>query len=324
MKRRVLILGGSDYLGLFLARALQGSDGIQPVLVDTKIDPATTRDIVEHAECDTGNESALARLLANVDSVVNCVAGTGGNIRQSGQALFAVASRSGAPRILQLSTFAAYGSLEGNVTESATLLGDVDDYAAARAEIDRLALAYGSVCLRPGIVYGPGSIRWSGQIGSLLLARRLGDLGAAGDGVCNLLFVDDLVAIMARLVNEPQTIAGAVNLCGRERLTWNDYLMRYAKALGAVPVKRIGTRRLRLETKMMAPPLKIAAMALGKRMTRRLGVPEFISPSLLRVFGQEIVLDNSKAGQFLAHNWTPVAQGLQLAAAWHRAANCPR
>jgi nucleoside-diphosphate-sugar epimerase len=262
--------------------------------------------------CDLASEAVLTEVLAGADTVVNCVAGDAEAMLRSARALFAVAGTLGG-RVVQLSTMAAYGSATGPISEDSPLLGDVDAYAAARAQVDRMAAQYGAVILRPGIIYGPGSVRWSGQMGRLLCTHRLGDLGVLGDGDCNLLFIDDLLNALLKVVQQPDCLQGAVNLCGVERLTWNDYFIRYARALRAVPVRRITARRLKLETKLFAPPLKIASLLVG---SARRHLPELISPSMLRVFTQDIQLQTRKASETLQLSWTDLDSGLQQSASW--------
>ncbi|MGC3982241.1 MAG: NAD-dependent epimerase/dehydratase family protein [Steroidobacteraceae bacterium] len=314
--KRVLIVGGADFIGGRLAARLSQSASLRPALADKAFNASAAASGVERLSWDLADVEALFKLLDKVDVIVNCVAGDANTMRRAAQALFAAAARAGLP-VLQLSTLAAYGSAEGVINEASPLLGDVDDYAAARAEIDRMAEAYGATRLRPGIIYGPGSIRWTTQVGNLLLAKRLGDLGAAGDGCCNLILIDDLVEIMVQVLETPGIASGAVNLCNSERVTWNEFFIRYAKALGAVPVRRITGRGLRIETKLLAPPIKIVEMLLGAQRAQQWRLPALLSPSLLRVCSQEIHLDNSKAEGLFGRQWTPLDIGLRRAADWY-------
>ena len=73
--------------------------------------------------------------------------------------------------------------------------GRINARAKCEAEAHMLTYARAGgtvVMLRPGCVWGPGSDLWVGRIGRLLRSRRLGDLGAAGDGWTNLVHVDDV------------------------------------------------------------------------------------------------------------------------------------
>jgi hypothetical protein len=84
-------------------------------------------------------------------------------------------------------------------------------------------------------------------------------------------------------------------------------------------VSRIGQRRLRLESKVMAPPQKVAELIVGKlspRLARRL--PHPIPPSLVRLFQQEIRMKVGRAEQVLGLRWTSLEEGLRQTAARYR------
>ena len=225
------------------------------------------------------------------------------------------------PRIVHLSSMAVYGAAVGDVDETATTVGKLSAYGSAKLESERLAAASPSVViLRPGIVYGPNGARWSGRIAQMLYARRLGDLGAAGDGYCNLVYIDDTVQAILRALRSPKVGGKIFNLALPEPPTWNEYLAEFAKSLGAVPLARIGERTLQIESKIFAPPQKLAEMFLGKFAPRlaRL-VPQAIPPSLIRLFQQEIRLKVGLAEVELGLHWTPLSEGLRRTAAWYNA-----
>src|SRR5580704_2533645 len=210
-----------------------------------------------------------------------------------------------------------YGDVSGSVDESAALRPELGPYAAAKVAAEQASAAYpNTVILRPGCVYGPGSPQWSARIAELLMARRLGDLAANGDGCCNLVHVDDVVTAITRALQLPEARSAVYNLSTPEPPTWNEYLVRFARALKAVPVRRISPRRLKIEAKLLAPPLKILEMAL--RIARlRWPVPPAIPPSLLKLMQQEIKLDVRRAEAELGLRWIPLDVGLNDTAGWY-------
>jgi nucleoside-diphosphate-sugar epimerase len=210
-----------------------------------------------------------------------------------------------------------YGTVQGTISDSGPLYPGLGAYAAARIAAERMAESYPRVVtLRPGCEYGPECDAWSTRVAQWLIARRLGDLGAAGDGYCNLLFIDDLVTAIMAAIQQPDIDGQAFNLSTPEVVTWNDYFMRFAKALGATPVRRVTSRRLRCETKLIAPPLKILELTIGAQRAKRWGIPAAIPPSILALCSQEIKLDVRKAQQLLGIRFTPVDTGLAATAAW--------
>ena len=101
----------------------------------------------------------------------------------------AVAHELGLDRVVHLSSMAVLGNATGVLDETAPVdRASGNAYADAKIECERIitaAAARGLDCviLRPSCIYGPGSVLWTVRIARMLAARRLGDLGAAGDGI---------------------------------------------------------------------------------------------------------------------------------------------
>lgn len=311
MKRTVLVLGAGGYVGRKLMAALARCEDMQPIACLRRQSSATGYASV----CfDATDPTALEKHLAGVDAVINCIGSDPAVMRQSAQALLRAAGSS-RPLIVHFSSMAVYGSSCGLVDENAPLRGDIGAYANAKVEIERLMAAYPRrIILRPGCIYGPGSPAWSSRIARLLKARRLGDLGAAGDGIANLVHVDDVAAAVIAGIRAPECVGQVFNLAMKNPPTWNDYFISFAKALGAVPVRRIGERALKVESKVFAPALKICEILAGK-LPVSLTLPPFISPGLLSLFRQDITLVSEKAERELGLIWTDLETSLRDIAA---------
>jgi nucleoside-diphosphate-sugar epimerase len=135
-----------------------------------------------------------------------------------------------------------------------------------------------------------------------------------------LLYIDDLAAAVLASLRLPDLGGQAFNLAMPSPPTWNEYFIRFGVTLGAVPIRRISARRLKLEGKFLAPPLKVAEL-----VARRFKIPTgflapAVTPSLLRVCRQEITLAVAKAESALSLSWTPLDEGLKRAAGEFRAA----
>src|SRR5262249_45625292 len=149
---------------------------------------------VQRVALNATDPGVLAPVVASASAVVSCVNGPAHDILRSGEALLqAAGALTSPPHVVYLSSIAAYGSVRGVVDEDHPLRGDLTDYSAAKAAVETRAAPLPFVLrLRPGIVYGPGSDWWTDRIARLLVGRRLGDLGASGGGICNLVHVDDV------------------------------------------------------------------------------------------------------------------------------------
>jgi 2-alkyl-3-oxoalkanoate reductase len=315
--KRVLVLGASGFIGEHLVAALAASKWAVPVASSRR---GTTRctEPVETLRLDVRDATAIRDAVRSVDAVVNCVAGDNESIVSGAQVLFeSCAQLTPRPRIVHMSTISVYGSATGTADETSPLLADGDGYGAAKVKAESLARGYRSVVfLRPGIVYGPGSSTWTERIGRLLLAHRLGDLGVAGEGYCNLVHVDDVVAATLLALRRTELDGEAFNLSLPVTPSWNDYFRRFAGALAtsSVPISRT---RLRMEQLVVAPPVKVAEiLAQARGMKWRPPMP--ISPSLVRLFGQPLRMDVSKAERVLGMKWKPLDDGLRESAAWLR------
>jgi 2-alkyl-3-oxoalkanoate reductase len=302
MPQRVLVLGADNFIGRRVVVQLGATDWARPVAGDAG-----------------AGEDALGRALDGVDAVINCFIGKASEISEGARGLFAAAARSaGKPRVVHLSSMSVYGDVSGLVDETAPLRTELGAYAEAKVAAEGFAAGYvNGVILRPGCEYGPECPQWSIRIADWLMSRRLGDLGAAGDGYCNLLHIDDLVAGILSCLEPPQLAAAVFNLSAPNPPTWNEYLIRYGRALKAVPIRRISQRRLQVETRLLAPPLKMLELALGAARLGAQRVPPAMPPSLLRLMRQEIKLDVTRAERVLGLRWTPLEAGLEKTAEWY-------
>jgi nucleoside-diphosphate-sugar epimerase len=322
MKKRILVLGASGFIGKRLVHMLAASDWAHPVAASrsSRTEKPSMAGQVEGLQLDATKAGDMNHALAGVDAVVNCVAGGANTIVEGARVLFeAAAALPNRPRIVHLSTMAVYGGVVGDVDETASIGADLSAYGAAKLSAERFAADYGAaVILRPGIVYGPGSSQWSTRIARLLISHRLGDLGNRGDGICNLVYVDDVVQAIISSIRSPAAAGKVFNLAMPRPPTWNEYFTLYARALGAVPVARVTARRFKIETKILAIPLKIAEIAAGK-LGASVGrmVPPPIPPSLAHLFQQEVRLIVDAAESGLGMRWTPFSEALAGTAAWY-------
>lgn len=309
MTQRVLVLGGSGYVGRNVARVLVASGAGQVVAAARR--PRPGQPGVEALALDATDAGALESALRHVDWVVNCVSGDGPTLLASARALARAAARARRQSgIVHLSSMAVYGPVEGVVDEHSPLVGGPGAYAAAKLQSE-LALAGLPRCviLRPGCIYGRGSPQWSLRIARLLRSGRIGDLGAAGQGRCNLVHVDDVASAVVAAIATPATQGAAFNLAMRDPPTWNGYFDLFARALGIVPA-RVPGHRLAVEAGVVAPLLVAARTLASWTGFGGARIPCPIPASLLRLWRQDIVLDPGKAEHVLRLAWTPLERGV--------------
>jgi len=320
---RVLILGASGYIGRILFRQLQKAGWAEPGRASRG--PGRGPAILEHPHVDSRDPQALANALRKYECVINCVAGDFDSIAKGAECLARVAKDVGCQRIVHLSTMSVYGRQEGLLSEQAPLDPTLGWYAAAKCAAEDHMRTYarggGTVAvLRPGCVYGAGSELWVGRPARWLHARRIGDIGAAGDGCANLVHVEDVCAAVlaaTRLPLSPGELA-TYNLAAPDSPRWNEYLIDLALGVGATPVRRISARKLQLDAYLAGPPLKVIEKILDRVGIEHRWLPDPLPPALLRLWRQDIRLDSAAASKQLALRWTDYASGLKESCEWFR------
>src|SRR5262249_12579250 len=86
------------------------------------------------------------------------------------------------------------------------------------------------VILRPCIVFGPRSTFWTAQIASDILSDRA-YLIDGGAGICNTVYVDNLVELMCLCATHPAARGRAYLVRDQERVTWLTLYSSIADAL---------------------------------------------------------------------------------------------
>lgn len=312
-RKPVLILGASGFIGSRVAAALARSPIYRPIAASRR----------SPIPVDATNMQSMLGALRDVDCVVNCIAGSESAMVKATQVLCDAARSLPPRRIVHLSSMAVYGAATGSVAEDHRAVEPISGYGKAKIACEDIVGRYVSdggdaVILRPTCVFGPGSTQWTTRLARLLEARRIGDLGSAGDGCCNLAFIDDVVAAIINALDARGISGQTFNLSSSAELTWNEFLVRFAKALGATPLKRIPPRMLKLETKLLAPLRKIAGKFLHSAAT------EAITPSLAALFAQDIRVDSMAAVAALGMPQTSPDAMIAAAVQWlHGPAHVP-
>ncbi len=245
--RRVLVTGGSGFIGGRLVerllleekatvRALARSPGRAVWLSRTQ---------VELVPGDVTQPESLPAALEGCEIVFHCAALLSGDAEEMHRVnvagtknMLAAAHRAGVARFVHVSSMAVLGSTFPDGADETTPPRPGDDpYARTKWEAEeQVFAAYRKdglpvVILRPSIVYGPRSRWWTVDPILRLRQNRLALLGQ-GDGVANIVYVDDVVEALLLAATVPGIEGEVFLISSEERTTWRDFYEAYARMLG--------------------------------------------------------------------------------------------
>ena len=238
--KRVAILGAAGFIGNRLVERfhLDGTYEVVPVVRQSSALALPCRFDIRPEIADVFDSAALADALEGCDAVVSAIAGDPKTIIGSIRPLHAAAERAGIRRLVYLSSQMVHGQAPtpGTDERSSLSLRQPLAYNRAKVRAELLLRELGRkgrseiVILRPGIVYGPRS-QWTGGLADQLLAGEafLADRGA---GICNAIYVDNVVHAVERAI-EAESVSGEAFLINdSETVTWRDLARPIANAVG--------------------------------------------------------------------------------------------
>lgn len=187
---------------------------------------------------DALDVASLSTALAGCDAVVHAALGDPRQIAAMPAVLCAAAAAAGVPRVIYLSSATVHGQAPAPGTDEGTplhcrhsLLYNNAKVCAERAFFRGCARhRLAGFALRPGVVFGPRS-RW--------IANAAADLRAGtgawlndGRGICNSIYVDNLVEAVHLAALAPGRAGEALLVGDAETVTWRDFLGPIARHLG--------------------------------------------------------------------------------------------
>ena len=228
---KVAIIGSSGFIGTRLIEHfhLGGGPSIAAVVRRPSSLALPKRFAIETHLADALDVDALARAFTGCTAVIHAALGDPSQIERMPAALCMAANDAGVRRIVYLSSASVHGQnpTPGTDENSALSLHHAMDYNSAKvraeqkffAECARHSLV--GFALRPGVVYGPRS-RWISDLAADLIDGRA-SLYEGGRGICNCIYVDNLVAAIDSCLNATDDAAGAYLVGDAEQVTWEQF-----------------------------------------------------------------------------------------------------
>ena len=321
---RIVILGASGFVGRALTRLLRQKEGVEVVAGVRRLSPGIdTKDGVQYLLFEGTDSASVNNAIRGATHVVNCIMGSVNDMISATYNICDAASKAGNIHMIHFSSVAVYGEPSGNIDENAPFDdgGNMYSYGATKIKCENIVQDFVQrglmvTTFRPSCIYGPGSVPWTLNIGRLLKARWLGDLGPKGDGRCNLIYIDDVAAAVWAAMTQIKSNGNTIfNLSNETPPTWNEYLMQFGHAIGATPIRRVPDWQIMLDRKLLTPSLRVMRF-LANRLKQPVDwIPVPIS-GMMTLFQRDVVYDSSKAAHTLTYQATPYEEGLAKSAKW--------
>jgi nucleoside-diphosphate-sugar epimerase len=317
--RHILITGANGFIGARLAERLADEEGarVRGLVRDAS---RISHHVFEPAIGDVVDADAVRRAVDGCDIVVHCAAMQGGRSRineyrrvnvQGTLNLLRAAKDAGASRFIHISTINAHGippPRDANADSPLVFAGDF--YSISKAEGERAARQFARennfplVVIRPGCTYGPRSQAWT-----LTPLRRV-QRGApvligSGDGICNAVYIDNLIDLILLAMKEDAAIGQAFIGAEGRGVTWREFYGAYARMLGIARVNSM-------------PRWFARAAATGFELLGRIdGRGARVSRASIEFYAHRVVFDISKAQKLLGYApRVSFAEGMRMTEAW--------
>ena len=257
----ILVTGAGGFIGGWLAETLHmsGAAHVRAGVHRWAGAARVARFPMEIVVCDILDPEDTRRAVAGCKRVIHCAKGPSkDSIVRGTQNMLTAALESGVERFVYLSTAEVYGRRTGTIDEGTTCEQSGDPYGDAKVEAEKACWEFQGrglpvTVLRPSIVYGPFSTTWTVEIARKLRSGNWGLFKRHADGMCNLIYISDLVSAIAMATRDERAIGQAFNLSGPERLTWNQYFQAFNAAMALPELRAIEPGRAKLKAALIEP-----------------------------------------------------------------------
>ncbi|MSX02007.1 MAG: SDR family NAD(P)-dependent oxidoreductase [Actinobacteria bacterium] len=314
----IAVTGAGGFIGQALCRRLV-DEGANPLGIELRPEARTGVEAAgaRFVSLDVRDAAAVEAELDGVQGLIHTAAIVGDwgsmedfidvNVRGTCAVLDA-AEAAGVTRVVHLSSVASFGyEFPFDLPEDASPRATGAPYADTKATSDWVARRRGAAVVRPGDVYGPGSIPWTVRPVQAIESGAFA-LPGKGDALMTLVYVDDLVDCVLRALVTEAAAGQAVTAWDGTPVTTAEFFGRYAQMLGQEKVRTAPLPLLEL----FALGSELVARARGKQPT--------VSREAIRYVSRKAAYPNRRATELLG--WEPKVdfdEGMRRTESWLRA-----
>ncbi len=311
-----VVTGAGGFIGGAVSRRLAAAGtAVRGVEVSPQAADRVARNGAEPVTADVTDRDAMRSVLEGADVLVHTAAivSDAGSMEDHVRvnvggtaATLGAAADAGVGRSLHLSSVVVYGFRDPDTQdESAPLRTYGVPYIDTKSASDRLARRRGAVVVRPGDVYGPGSIPWSVRPLELAQSGQLA-VPAGGDRQMLAVYIDDLVSAITSALADGEAGEAYTAWNDSEHLTFEQHFNAFAEMCGGKPARRLPR-----------PAIKAVGLA-GEAYSRLSGRPAPMTRHSVELIDRH---GSVSAAKLRAIGWRPEvghAEGIRRTEEWLR------
>ncbi len=341
-KETILITGAGGFIGGWIAETLSLNKlaNVRAGIRSWSGAARLARFPMEIVICDILDKERINQAMKGVTSVIHCAVGARDVIVDGTGNMLEAALNHRVRRFIHISTCEVYGHVSGQINEMSPYQYTGNSYGDAKIDAEKLCWNYKEkglpiTILRPPIVYGPFSGDWTMRLARKLQSGNWGTFKEYGDGICNLIYIGDLVSGILLAVNQESAVGEAFNLNGQEIITWNNYFTRFNAALKLPDLVTMNSTGARFRTTLMKPMISGAKFALAhmraplREISQRFRLARLAMQSAesklttsprasdIELFSRKAIYQTTKAQELLGYKSSiDLDKGLTLSILW--------
>lgn len=250
--RRVLVTGATGGIGGRLVERLVRVEhaNVRALVRNPARAVRIARLPIEIVVGDLLDLESLRRAMDGCDIVFHCAFGSSGNEKNQSAVtvdgtrnLLEVASSLNVQRFVHVSSIAIHGIKDEGIIDETEPYDkkQPDIYGLTKGQAEALAFDFYRsrglpvVVVRPTMVYGPFTKSWTLRVVERMLDGRFYLLGG-GEGICNAIFVDDVVEGMLLAATQPD-VAGQAFILNGQPVSFREFYQPLLNALGITEIQ---------------------------------------------------------------------------------------